>query len=95
VSATLAVRSVNVGITRRIGTKRDQAVMSAIGKNPVRTPRIRIGWLNLDGDEQADRTVHGGADKTVYVYPPSARWAPAMKGNTRTDTLGSLAIRSK
>jgi MOSC domain-containing protein YiiM len=25
--------------------------------------------LNLDGDGQADLTVHGGSDKAVYVYP--------------------------
>ncbi|MEH2233854.1 MAG: MOSC domain-containing protein [Nostoc sp.] len=25
--------------------------------------------LNLDGDGQADLTVHGKADKAVYVYP--------------------------
>ncbi|MCC5662047.1 MOSC domain-containing protein [Nostoc sp. XA010] len=25
--------------------------------------------LNLDGDRQADLTVHGGVDKAVYVYP--------------------------
>lgn len=68
-SATLTVRSVNVGTPRRIGTKRDQAVLSAIGKKPVLTPRIQVGWLNLAGDDQADRTVHGGADKAVYVYP--------------------------
>jgi len=25
--------------------------------------------LNLDGDGQADLTVHGGTDKAIYVYP--------------------------
>ena len=25
--------------------------------------------VNLAGDDQADRTVHGGPDKAVYVYP--------------------------
>jgi MOSC domain-containing protein YiiM len=25
--------------------------------------------LNVDGDEQSDLSVHGGADKAVYVYP--------------------------
>ncbi len=25
--------------------------------------------LNLDGDKQADLTVHGGVDKAVYAYP--------------------------
>src|SRR5437870_11952787 len=26
--------------------------------------------LNLDGDRQADLSVHGGPSKAVYVYPP-------------------------
>ncbi len=25
--------------------------------------------LNLDGDQQADLTVHGGVSKAVYLYP--------------------------
>ena len=33
-------------------------------ERPV-TPRA----LNLEGDGQADLTVHGGADKAVYAYP--------------------------
>ncbi|BDI19726.1 hypothetical protein ANSO36C_55280 [Nostoc cf. commune SO-36] len=28
-----------------------------------------VRLLNLDGDGQADLTVHGGADKAVYIYP--------------------------
>ncbi|MBZ5698563.1 MAG: MOSC domain-containing protein [Acidobacteriia bacterium] len=31
--------------------------------------RIQLHWLNLEGDKQADLSVHGGQDKTVYVYP--------------------------
>ena len=30
---------------------------------------ISLDWLNLDGDRQADLTVHGGPDKAVYAYP--------------------------
>ena len=30
---------------------------------------MRVGRLNLDGDAQSDLSVHGGADKAVYVYP--------------------------
>ena len=30
---------------------------------------IGLTALNLDGDDQADRTVHGGLDKAVYAHP--------------------------
>ena len=45
-----------------------QRVTTAIFKNPVEGP-VAVRTLNLAGDEQADLTVHGGADKAVYVYP--------------------------
>ena len=41
--------------------------MSAIGKRPV-DGRVRVDGVNLDGDAQADRRVHGGPDKAVYAY---------------------------
>jgi MOSC domain-containing protein YiiM len=31
--------------------------------------RVRVGRLNLEGDEQSDLSVHGGAGKAVYAYP--------------------------
>jgi MOSC domain-containing protein YiiM len=31
--------------------------------------RVMLKTLNLDGDRQADLTVHGGVDKAVYAYP--------------------------
>ena len=42
--------------------------MSGIFKRPVQGP-IRVQRLNLEGDEQADLTVHGGIHKAVYAYP--------------------------
>ena len=50
---------------RTIGTRR---VSTAIGKKPVEGP-VAVGPLGLEGDEQADPTVHGGLDKAVYAYP--------------------------
>jgi len=29
---------------------------------------VKVGTLNLEGDRQADLTVHGGVDKAVYAY---------------------------
>lgn len=42
--------------------------MTGIFKFPVET-RLRMRELNLDGDRQADLSVHGGPNKAVYVYP--------------------------
>jgi len=42
-------------------------VTTGIWKLPVSGP-IRIQGVNLAGDEQADRSVHGGPDKAVYAY---------------------------
>jgi MOSC domain-containing protein YiiM len=41
--------------------------MSAIGKAPVEG-RVRVAGVNVAGDDQADRRVHGGPDKAVYAY---------------------------
>jgi MOSC domain-containing protein YiiM len=43
-------------------------VLTAIGKRPVQGP-VAVGLLGLDGDEQADLSVHGGLSKAVYAYP--------------------------
>lgn len=41
---------------------------TGIFKKPIEG-KVMVRRLNLDGDEQADLTVHGGPDKAVYVYP--------------------------
>jgi MOSC domain-containing protein YiiM len=43
-------------------------VLSAIGKQPV-AGRVTVRPLGLEGDEQADLSVHGGLTKAVYAYP--------------------------
>lgn len=42
--------------------------MTGIYKDPVEG-RVKVRRTNLDGDRQADLSVHGGPDKAVYVYP--------------------------
>jgi MOSC domain-containing protein YiiM len=59
--------SVNVGTPRQISVRRGRPMMSAIGKEPVAGP-VRVEGVNLAGDDQADRRVHGGPDKAVYAY---------------------------
>lgn len=68
-----AVVSVNVGRTRPV--ERDgKPATTAIWKSPV-TGRVRADGVNLEGDEQADREVHGGYDKAVYAYAiEDTRW---------------------
>jgi MOSC domain-containing protein YiiM len=57
---------------------------SAIAKRPVDEKR-HVGFLGIDGDEQADLTVHGGADKAVHHYPHDHyRWW--------SETLGPHAL---
>jgi MOSC domain-containing protein YiiM len=62
--------SVNVGQPKVIGATRwGKPITSGIVKQPVTAPSIFLNTLNLDGDRQADLTVHGGRDKAVYAYP--------------------------
>jgi MOSC domain-containing protein YiiM len=63
----MKVGSVNVGLPREVkvwgGT-----VTTGIFKDPVEG-RVALRRLNLEGDGQADLSVHGGPDKAVYCYP--------------------------
>jgi len=63
----MRVVSVQVGLPREI-VSRGRTVTTGIFKEPVDGP-VRVAGINLDGDRQADLTVHGGPDKAVYVYP--------------------------
>jgi MOSC domain-containing protein YiiM len=60
------VLSVNVGPVRDVEW-RGEVVSTAIWKSPV-TSRVTLRGVNFVGDDQADRTVHGGPDKAVYAY---------------------------
>lgn len=43
-------------------------VLTGIGKQPRQGP-VAVGRMGLEGDEQADLSVHGGPSKAVYAYP--------------------------
>jgi MOSC domain-containing protein YiiM len=43
-------------------------VLTGIHKQPRAGP-VAVGRLGLEGDEQADRKLHGGLNKAVYAYP--------------------------
>ena len=79
--------SVNVGLPRTVIWK-GQPVTTGIFKEPVEG-RVKLSWLNLAGDKQADLSVHGGLSKAVYVYPAEhyAYWQqefPGMFGENLT-----------
>jgi MOSC domain-containing protein YiiM len=63
----MKVLSVNVGSPRLIAWK-GQTLNTGIFKKPVDGP-VMIRQLDLDGDRQADLSVHGGPYKAVYAYP--------------------------
>jgi MOSC domain-containing protein YiiM len=63
----MKIVSVNVGLPRPVAW-RGRRIMTGIYKDPVQG-RVRVRRTNLDGDRQADLSVHGGPDKAVYVYP--------------------------
>ena len=65
-STSPRVVSLNVGDIREIEWK-GHLVTTAIWKYPV-TGRLALRGVNFAGDDQADRTVHGGPDKAVYAY---------------------------
>ncbi len=63
----MKIVSVNVGLPREVMWN-GKAIQTGIFKEPVTGP-VMLRRLNLDGDRQADLSVHGGPNKVVYVYP--------------------------
>jgi MOSC domain-containing protein YiiM len=59
--------SLNIGRPRQIQWQ-GKTVTTAIFKEPVDGPSA-LHAFNLEGDQQADLTDHGGIDKPVYAYP--------------------------
>ncbi len=59
--------SVNTGLPREVKW-RGRIVTTGIFKQPIEG-HVAVRNLNLDGDRQADLTVHGGEYKAVYCYP--------------------------
>ncbi|MEL6984445.1 MAG: MOSC domain-containing protein [Actinomycetota bacterium] len=71
--------AVSVGRPRTID-RNGQEATTAIWKAPVDGPVLAAG-VNLAGDDQADRSVHGGYDKAIYSYADEdRRWWEAELG---------------
>ncbi len=82
------VRSVNVGVVRQI-EHRGRSARTGIWKHPV-VGRVAVRGVNLDGDDQADRRLHGGRDKAVYAYAAEdyAWWAGELGHELEPGTFG-------
>jgi MOSC domain-containing protein YiiM len=63
----MTLLSVNVGLPREV-LWRGQRVTTGIFKTPI-DGSVPLRTTNLDGDRQADLSVHGGVAKAVYCYP--------------------------
>ena len=84
----MRVVSVNVGLPRTVRWK-GRDVTTGIFKEPVED-RVSLRRLNLDGDRQADLSVHGGAAKAVYAYPLEhyAYWRDELGEELRFGAFG-------
>src|SRR3954466_1316990 len=81
------VLSVNVGSVASFRAGR--AKYSAIVKHPVEG-RVGVHGVNVDGDDQADRRVHGGPDQAVYAYAAEsyAWWSEQLGREPAPGTFG-------
>ena len=100
----MRVVSINIGQPRPV-TWGGQSFLTSIFKEPVTGP-LQLEGINFNGDEQADRLVHGGPDKAVYAYdaahytfwrgqlPARAYWPPGLFGeNLTTEGLLERDVR--
>lgn len=87
-SSPARIVSVNVGTPREVAWF-GRTVRTAIWKAPV-SGRVAMHGVNLDGDDQADRRVHGGSDKAVYAYAVEdyAWWADRLGRPLEPGTFG-------
>ena len=67
IGGPLRLISLNVALPR-LALYRGATINTGIFKQPV-SGAVQLRTLNLDGDRQADLTVHGGPFKAVYGYP--------------------------
>ena len=76
----MKVVAISVGRPRQLEWQ-GRLVQTSIFKTPV-AGRVRVTRLNIDGDQQADLSVHGGAEKAVYAYPAEhyAPWRIELPG---------------
>ena len=83
---TISIDAVLVGQVQLFGDS-----TSAIAKSVVSDPRI-VGFLGIDGDSQADLSVHGGPDKAIHHYPRDhySFWADELGAMPLLDKAGAF-----
>ncbi len=79
----IQIQAVRVSAPAPLG----DGLTSAIAKRPVTGAELQLTTINLAGDDQADRTVHGGPDKAVYVHPSEhlPQWAADLGDDSIQD----------
>lgn len=84
----MRILSINCGKVARF---RGADEHSAIAKRAVAGP-VRVGWLGLEGDEQADLEVHGGPEKAIHHYPHDHYpfWREAIGPHPLLDAAGAF-----
>jgi MOSC domain-containing protein YiiM len=84
----MRITSIQVAQARKVSIG-GRSILTAIHKTAVSGPVV-VGRLGLEGDEQADLSVHGGLEKALYAYPQEhyAFWRTAREqaGVTGFDT---------
>src|SRR5438045_1757784 len=77
-TSQMKLLSVSVGLPREVRWH-NRLVITGIFKQPI-SGRVPLRKLNLEGDGQADLSVHGGEFKAVYCYPSEhyAYWKKEM-----------------
>ena len=83
-----SIESVNIGAVRSVQYN-GKTITTGIFKEPV-AGRVTVRGVNLDGDDQADRRVHGGPDQAVYGYASEdyAWWKKDLRRAVLPGTFG-------
>ena len=97
------IESINVALPEDV-TWRNQTFTTSIRKKPI-AKRVRVEGVNIEGDDQADRSVHGGRSKAIYAYAVEdyawwrnaygIDWHPGLFGENLTTSgidLGSILV---
>ncbi|OAS24393.1 MOSC domain-containing protein [Paenibacillus oryzisoli] len=90
----MQITSINVGLPQII-TYQGKELTTGIYKTPV-SSSLFVSKIQMDGDGQADLTVHGGVDKAICVYPEEhyAYWESLRGHKLEAATFGeNLTIR--
>lgn len=85
---SMTLQSVQTGTIAPLGPK---GVPSGFVKSPVAGP-VAIGSLGVEGDAQADLTVHGGPEKAVYGYAAAhyPAWAAEWPDHAQQFVAGGV-----